>query len=76
MRASLAAMTLLAGSVIGGGAAFAHDPEQHADSVSGELGTTYFPNSGAPGAQQDFLRGLLLLHSFEYSAARRSFQAA
>lgn len=76
MRASLAAMTLLAGSVIGGGAAFAHDPEQHADSVSGELGTTHFPNSGAAGAQPDFLRGLLLLHSFEYAAARRSFQAA
>jgi tetratricopeptide (TPR) repeat protein len=76
MRASLAAMTLLAGSVIGGGAASAHDPEGHADSVSGELGTTHFPNSGAPGAQPDFLRGLLLLHSFEYAAGRRSFQAA
>jgi tetratricopeptide (TPR) repeat protein len=76
LRASIAAAALLAWSVLCGGAASAHDPGEHADSVTGELGTTHFPNSGAPGAQQDFLRGLLLLHSFEYSAARRSFQAA
>jgi hypothetical protein len=41
-----------------------------------DLGATHFPNSGAPSAQRDFLRGLLLLHSFEYEAARKSFQAA
>jgi hypothetical protein len=41
-----------------------------------ELGATHFPNSGAPSVQRDFLRGLLLLHSFEYEAARKSFQAA
>ncbi len=44
--------------------------------ADGDLGATHFKNSGAPGAQRDFLRGLLLLHSFEYDAARRSFQAA
>jgi tetratricopeptide (TPR) repeat protein len=44
--------------------------------AAGDLGATHFPNSGAPGAQRDFLRGLLLLHSFEYEAARTSFQAA
>ena len=76
MRACIAAAVLLAWSVMGGGIASAHDPEHPADSVTGELGTTHFPNSGAPGAQKDFLRGVLLLHSFEYSAARRSFQAA
>src|SRR5260370_21765724 len=43
---------------------------------AGDLGATHFPNSGAPSAQRDFLRGLLLLHSFEYEAARKSFQAA
>src|ERR1700676_5080542 len=47
-----------------------------AGQAAGNLGATHFPNSGAPGAQRDFLRGLLLLHSFEYEAARKSFQAA
>lgn len=42
----------------------------------GELGRTDFPTSGAPEAQADFLRGLLLLHSFEYDDARAAFAAA
>lgn len=40
------------------------------------LGTTEFPNSGAPAAQPAFIRGLLLLHSFEYTAAATAFQEA
>jgi tetratricopeptide (TPR) repeat protein len=40
------------------------------------LGETAFPNSGAPAAQEPFLRGLLLLHSFEYADARAAFQEA
>lgn len=44
--------------------------------VIGELGEVEFPNSGAKSAQQDFLRGVLLLHSFEFDAARSSFLAA
>jgi tetratricopeptide (TPR) repeat protein len=54
----------------------AHDHAQAADQVSVGLGTIHFPNSGAPQAQHDFIRGLLLLHSFEYRAARNAFQAA
>ena len=41
-----------------------------------ELGETTFPNSGAPEAQEPFLRGVLLLHSFEYDDAREAFQEA
>jgi tetratricopeptide (TPR) repeat protein len=41
-----------------------------------ELGVAAFPNSGAPEAQGAFLRGLLLLHSFEYSDAREAFREA
>jgi hypothetical protein len=44
--------------------------------VTGDLGETEFPNSGAPEAQPDFLRGLLLLHSFEFDSARAAFSAA
>ena len=41
-----------------------------------ELGTVQFPNSGAPEAQDAFLRAVLLLHSFEYEDAREAFQEA
>jgi tetratricopeptide (TPR) repeat protein len=40
------------------------------------LGELEFVNSGAPQAQHPFIRGLLLLHSFEYEDAREAFQAA
>jgi tetratricopeptide (TPR) repeat protein len=53
-----------------------HEHTQSAGPVAVDLGTTRFPTSGAPLAQRDFLRGLLLLHSFEYPAARKAFQAA
>ncbi len=57
-------------------AALAHDAHPQGTAVSGELGKTHFPNSGAARAQPAFLRGLLLLHSFEYPAARQAFQEA
>ncbi len=41
-----------------------------------QLGHTTFPNSGAEAAQTAFMRGLLLLHSFEYEDAREAFVAA
>src|SRR5271170_2788390 len=53
-----------------------HEHAPAAAAVTVGLGTTHFPNSGAPRAQRDFLRGLLLLHSFEYQAARTAFQGA
>jgi tetratricopeptide (TPR) repeat protein len=40
------------------------------------LGTLRFPNSGAPGAQRPFIRGVLLLHSFEYPDAATAFREA
>src|SRR5437879_4339399 len=40
------------------------------------LGTIDFPTSGAPAAQAQFVRGVLLLHSFEYQDAARAFRAA
>ena len=41
-----------------------------------DLGTTSFENSGAEEAQDAFLRGILLLHSFEYPDAREAFVEA
>jgi tetratricopeptide (TPR) repeat protein len=40
------------------------------------LGTLSFPTSGDPAAQPDFIRGVLLLHSFEYADARAAFRVA
>jgi tetratricopeptide (TPR) repeat protein len=76
MKPTVALLALLACSAVVIGPASAHDPAQHPGAVTGELGTTHFSNSGARAAQPAFLRGLLLLHSFEYAAARQSFQAA
>ena len=47
----------------------------HADAHS-RLGNVVFPNSGAKAAQDDFLRGVALLHSFEYEDAAKAFKAA
>ncbi|HVS02544.1 MAG TPA: hypothetical protein VMT16_07225 [Thermoanaerobaculia bacterium] len=47
-----------------------------AGEAAGLLGHVEMPNSGAETAQEPFLRGLLLLHSFEYEDAARAFRAA
>ena len=41
-----------------------------------QLGVIEFPNSGKKAAQEPFLRGVLLLHSFEYDDAAAAFQEA
>ena len=41
-----------------------------------ELGRIDFPTSGAAAAQPAFLRGVLLLHSFEYDDAKEAFREA
>lgn len=46
-----------------------------AETVS-ELGAIDFPTTAGPEAQQAFVRGVLLLHSFEYEDARTAFQRA
>lgn len=40
------------------------------------LGEIHFPTSGSPKAQRHFLRGVLLLHNFEYDEAQTAFQHA
>ena len=41
-----------------------------------KLGSVRFPNSGNKAAQEPFLRGMALLHSFEYEQAAEQFRAA
>jgi tetratricopeptide (TPR) repeat protein len=40
------------------------------------LGKIDFPTSGAPEAQQEFIQGMLYMHSFEYGPAAVAFQNA
>lgn len=40
------------------------------------LGRIAFPNSGAADAQAPFLRGVMLMHSFEYTRAAEAFREA
>jgi tetratricopeptide (TPR) repeat protein len=53
-----------------------HDHAPGAHATTERLGTVNFPNSGAAAAQRPFLRGLALLHSFEYDDARTAFRQA
>ncbi|MGH9580771.1 MAG: hypothetical protein ACRD2R_07250, partial [Terriglobales bacterium] len=41
-----------------------------------DLGSIHFPNSGALQAQEQFHRGVMLLHSFEFEDSREAFVAA
>jgi tetratricopeptide (TPR) repeat protein len=45
-------------------------------SGSKDLGSIAFPNTGKPEAQDAFVRGVLLLHSFEYEDAAEAFRVA
>src|ERR1700712_4559136 len=47
-----------------------------AQSEGGEVGEVSFANSGAAAAQEPFLRGLALLHNFEYPDAAEQFRKA
>src|SRR6202142_2025677 len=48
--------------------------ETHSHSAPAKLGKVSFPISCAPAVQEDFDRGVALLHSFAYSAAESTFQ--
>ncbi|MFL6350650.1 MAG: EamA family transporter [Bryobacteraceae bacterium] len=48
--------------------------ETHDHSAPEKLGSVSFPISCLPAVQQEFNRGVALLHSFSYSAAERAFR--
>jgi tetratricopeptide (TPR) repeat protein len=52
-----------------------HVPSSRLTHVEG-LGSISFPNSGNAAAQAPFVRGVLLLHSFEYDTAAEAFRQA
>ena len=65
----LAACALL---ILSAGIAQSHDE----DESKGQLGKVAFPNSCEPKVQALFVRGVAMLHSFWFSEARKTFDAA
>jgi tetratricopeptide (TPR) repeat protein len=55
---------------------FSSAQETHSHGVPERLGKVSFPVSCTPAAQQQFERGVALLHSFAYAAAKDAFQDA
>ena len=51
-------------------------PADSRETTASSLGEIDFPTSGSPEAQQPFLRGVLLLHNFEYDDAQVAFRRA
>jgi hypothetical protein len=74
MRAMLLAAT--AAFLTSMPAAAQHQAHDRATATAATLGEVDFANSGAPAAQTPFLRGLALLHNFEYPSAAAAFQEA
>jgi tetratricopeptide (TPR) repeat protein len=73
VRALILSATVLAGPHL----AYAQEDHSHANTTAhSRLGNVVFPNSGAKAAQEDFLRGVALLHSFEYEDAAKAFKDA
>jgi tetratricopeptide (TPR) repeat protein len=71
------ALILSASLVTGPSLAWAQEDHSHANAnTPSRLGNVIFANSGAKAAQADFLRGVALLHSFEYEDAAKAFKAA
>src|SRR5258708_12169499 len=53
---------------------FASAQEMHSHSAPEKLGKVSFPISCTPAVQEQFDRGVALLHSFAYTAAEDAFQ--
>ena len=79
MSSSFASPAIVAVVFAVGPSSLAQVQDRTRHSPSGKatkLGLVTFANSGAPSAQEPFLRGLALLHSFEYEEAAEGFRDA
>jgi tetratricopeptide (TPR) repeat protein len=74
VRALVIACSVLVASTLANAQDHTHVAE--GSRPAARLGSITFPNSGAKRAQAPFLRGVALLHSFEYYDAANAFKAA
>jgi tetratricopeptide (TPR) repeat protein len=71
------ALIISALALVGTSLGYAQEDHSHANPAAhSRLGSVVFANSGSKAAQADFLRGVALLHSFEYYDAAKAFKAA
>jgi tetratricopeptide (TPR) repeat protein len=71
------ALVLSVCALVASSPADAQEDHSHTGSpAQSRLGSVVFPNSGAKAAQADFLRGVALLHSFEYHDAAKALKSA
>ncbi|MEO6444749.1 MAG: hypothetical protein ABIZ91_15760, partial [Gemmatimonadaceae bacterium] len=75
MRPSLFALCFVANASVALSQSTAHDATSHTHDKP-TLGTISFPNGGGKSAQEPFLRGVALLHNFEYDRAAQAFRQA
>jgi tetratricopeptide (TPR) repeat protein len=76
MRAHLVLGVLIACTALAAPAAAQGEHAHAAGSPTGGLGEVVFPTSGSAAAQAHFIRGVALMHSFEYGPARAAFAEA
>jgi len=76
LTATAALLVLCLASLAPSVFAQAHHHEEAAKGEIADLGELAFESSGSPAAQPHFIRGLLLLHSFEYGRAADAFRKA
>ena len=70
-------LLLIVGSALAVSSAAQHHEETPATlPAEMALGEIHFPSSGSAAAQPHFLRGVLLLHSFEFGPAEKAFAEA
>lgn len=75
MRHAISAGLLLAALSVGPSALADDEHHNHAGPASGQaVGTVAFANSCSPAVQQDFARGVAMLHSFWYTAGEQAFR--
>ncbi|CAN5772163.1 hypothetical protein BH23GEM9_BH23GEM9_22340 [soil metagenome] len=67
---------IIAALLVAAPASARQEPPHVHDAHTHQLGTVHFPNSGSAPAQEPFLRGVALLHSFEYEDAADALREA
>ncbi len=76
MRLTTSLLITLCLSVLVSPAIAQHEHHAPAPAATSDLGDLQFANSGSPEAQESFIRGMLLLHSFEYRSSAAAFRDA
>ncbi|HXW91347.1 MAG TPA: hypothetical protein VEK33_12440 [Terriglobales bacterium] len=67
-------LALLISSMVLAAPQLSHEGHHHDELTDQQLGTVHFPVSCVPSVQNDFDRGIALLHSFAFETAEQAFR--